>query len=235
LTTNPLSLYQIETTARTALLSSAGLPGLEAHAHLAPKPRHGWAPGVVPDGARAAAGLVLLYPIENRVHVLLTVRSHELSSHAGQVSFPGGRVEADETLPQAALRETAEEVGIAPAGVRVLGHLSTLYIPVSDFALHPILGTTSSRPPFRPATAEVSRILEASLDTLGTVGPRCGYRWRGPERFDVPYFEVAGERVWGATAMVLAEVLALIGTPVRDPWTGAAPSPPRGSAENSQR
>ena len=235
MTSNSLSLYQIEKTARTALQSSTGLPGLEAHAHLAPKPRHGWAPGVVPEGAREAAGLVLLYPIEKRVHVLLTVRSHGLSTHAGQVSFPGGRVEPEETLPEAALRETAEEVGVGPSIVRVLGQLSTLYIPVSDFALHPILGTTSSRPPFRSASEEVSRILEASLDNLAAAGPRRGYRWRGPERFHVPYFEVAGERVWGATAMILAEVLALIGTPVRDPWTSVATSPVHLSGETSGR
>ena len=84
-----------------------------------------------------AAALLLLYPLDDAPHVLLTVRAGRLTQHGGQVSLPGGGVEGTETVRDAALREATEEVGIDTAGVRILGALSTLYIPVSDFALHP--------------------------------------------------------------------------------------------------
>ena len=153
------SLYQIEAQIRAAL--DAPLPGAHAHLSLAPHPRRGWRPGHIPPGANTAAGLILLYPLDDRPHILLTVRAGDLALHAGQVSFPGGRIEGDETIPQAALREAAEEVGVDPDQVRVLGVLSTLYIPVSDFALHPVIGTTDQRPVFAAQTGEVGRILES--------------------------------------------------------------------------
>ena len=209
------SLYQIEAKARTAL--SARLPGAEAHLPLAPRPRHGWQPGHVPDGAKHAAGLVLLYPRSAQPHVVLTVRADRMAQHAGQVSLPGGALEPGETVDHAALREATEEVGLDKRSVRLLGTLSTLYIPVSHFALHPVVGVTDRCPVFRPATAEVGRLVEVPLE-LVSARPRRGYRWRGTERFEVPFFELGGERVWGATAMVLAELLAVLGAPAADPW-----------------
>ena len=185
---------------------------------MAPRPRHGWRPGFVPDQARQAAGLILIYPHDGCPHLVLTVRAGHLASHANQVSLPGGAVEADETVTEAALREAAEEIGVDPTRIQVLGALSTIYVPVSDFALHPVVGTTGTRPTFRPAASEVERILEVSLETLDASGPRRGYRWRGTDRFDVPYFELRNERVWGVTAMILAELLAVMARPAADPW-----------------
>ena len=199
----------------------APLPGAQAHLTLAPRPRHGWRPDLVPETARAAAGLVLLYPVDGRPHLILTVRAAALQLHAGQVSLPGGRVEADETVEQAALREASEEVGLRSEQVALLGRLSTLYIPASDFALHPVVGTTTSRPAFRAQVTEVGRLLEVDLSRLHADAPtRLGYRWRGPDVYEVPFVELAGERVWGATAMILAELMTIAGVPL----TGADPS-----------
>ena len=211
------SLYQIEATIRTAL--AAPLPGREAHATLAPRPHRGWEPGHIPEGARRAAGLLLLYPLYDAPHILLTVRANALPTHAGQVSLPGGELEGYETVAEAALREAGEEVGLESASVRVLGSLSTLYIPVSDFALHPVVGICDERPAWRAEIQEVDRLLEVRLDELlsGT-RLRRGGRWRRDQWFQVPYFEVGEERVWGATAMVLSELLAVLGSPARDPW-----------------
>lgn len=210
------SLYQIETKVRAGL--DTRLPGSDAHLALAPRPRLGWHPGEVPRGARVAAGLVLLYPHDDQPHIVLTVRAGKLAQHPGQVSLPGGGVNLGETVDEAALREAAEEVGVVGATVRLLGMLSVLYIPVSDFALHPVVGVSETRPSFRAEANEVGRMLEVPLTELATTGPRRGYRWRQDELFQVPYFELGGERVWGATAMVLAELLAVIGTPALDPF-----------------
>ena len=138
------TLYQIEEDIRDAL--DQPLPGSDAHLTLAPRPRRGWHPGQIPPGARTAAALVLLYPLAEEPHLLLTVRAGQLAQHAGQVSFPGGGLEPNETIDEAALRETQEEVGVDPNLVRLIGALSPLYIPVSDFALHPIVGVTHAPP-----------------------------------------------------------------------------------------
>ena len=210
-------LYQIDALLRSAF--RAPLPGGDAHLRLAPKPRPGWRPGVVPDHATPAAALVLLYPLDDAPHVLLTVRAGRLGKHAGQVSFPGGLIDAGESVRDAALREAFEEVGLDPAAVRVAGALSPLYITVSNFAIHPVAGIAASTPRLRPSAAEVARLLPVPLAALADPAKlRRGTRWRDDLPCDVPYFEVRNERVWGATAMVLAELLTLLDLAPRNPW-----------------
>ena len=194
------------------------MPGPEAQRLLAPKPRVGWKPGEWPSDCRHSGALLLLYPREARPHLLLTLRDLDLQNHAGQVSLPGGAVEPGENYDQAALREAREEVGIEPGSVRLLGALTPLHVPVSRFVVHPRVGVTDTRPQFRPERGEVARILEVPLDDLRNpaclgVEPR---RFRSGE-MDVPFFKLDGEKVWGATGIILAEFLALLGHPP-DPW-----------------
>jgi 8-oxo-dGTP pyrophosphatase MutT (NUDIX family) len=189
------------------------LPGPAAQARLAPRPRRSEPSGSPPREFRRGAGLLLLYPGEDgAARLLLTRRREDLPLHGGQVALPGGAVEPEESPVVAALREAREEVGVAGERVHVRGQLSPLAIPVSRFVLHPVLGTSQPRPDLRPNRAEVARILEVRLDELRD--PRRlrveGRRRDGLARI-VPYFAVEGERVWGATAMVLAELLALLG------------------------
>ena len=222
------SLYQIAAKINAAL--DRRLPGADAHLALAPRPRHGWRPGMLPAEARVAAGLILLYPSASSggtVQIVLTLRAETLGFHAGQVSLPGGAVEAGEGIPETALREAAEEIGLDPAHVSILGRLSHLYIPASDSVLHPVVGIARRRPAFRPSLDEVGRIIEVPVANLVADGPHRGYRWRDGQRVDIPYFELGGERVWGATAMVLSELRAAMGAPAADPWSAARPNATR--------
>ena len=211
------TLYQIEASIHDALTQP--LPGASAHCLLAPRPRHGWAPGQIPLEAKPSAALILLFPFSGEAYTLLTVRGDHLPQHAGQVSFPGGRLEPTETVENAALRESHEEVGLDPRRVRLIGKLSPLYIPASGFALFPVIGIADTRPKFLCKTTEVKRILEIPVGKLsGAEGLHLGYRWYKNDCYQVPYFDVEDERVWGATAMILGELLTVIGTSLRDPW-----------------
>jgi 8-oxo-dGTP pyrophosphatase MutT (NUDIX family) len=200
------------------------LPGAAADDGLAPVPRREWAPGFYPARVRYAAGLLLVFPKRNEetlpsprflpdcdhAHIILTVRADALR-HGGQVSLPGGVVDPGETFEQAALREAHEEVALPLGEVRVLGALTPLDIPVSGFRLHPIVAVHPTRPSLTPSDDEVARILEISLDEL--CNPEhfvTAQRERDGVRFSVPAFRVAGVEIWGATAMVLAEFLALL-------------------------
>lgn len=188
------------------------LPGLAAQLAAAPLPRpDAWRPGHFPRDAKQAAGLLLLYPVDDLPHLVLTVRSAVLPHHPGQVSLPGGALDEGETVERAALREAHEEVGIDPAQVRLLGCLTPVHVVISGFVLHPVIGLCERRPAFRNAAHEVARILEVPLDAL--LGPsrlRRERRWYQGREYDVPYFDLCGEKVWGATAMVLAELATLL-------------------------
>ena len=214
------------------------LPGPAAQDLLAPVPRRNWPAGFTPAKIRHAAGLLLVFPgptsnaelaesaekenslrsprstSSDQAQIVLTVRADALR-HGGQVSLPGGVVEPGETHEQAALREAHEEVALPLAPVRVLGALTPLDIPVSGFRLHPIVAATGARPLLTPADSEVAQILEIPvhdlLDSANFVRTR---RERDGVRYVVPVFRVSGHDVWGATAMVLAEFLALLG------WSG---------------
>jgi 8-oxo-dGTP pyrophosphatase MutT (NUDIX family) len=201
------------------------LPGLDAQLRMAPAPRIGWDPLRFPEGAHDGAALLLVYPTfaeatvgrphDDALHLALTVRGSGLRNHTGQVSLPGGRVERGETIEAAAVREAQEEIGVDPQTVEVLGRLTPLHIPVSGFLLHPVVGFTSMRPAFQRAEWEVARIIEAPVSVLSDPAVlKREIRTRIVKGqsvdVDVPYFDIDGEKVWGATAMVLAEFCAIL-------------------------
>ncbi len=204
----------LELTERLSRDWTTPLPGAPAQALMAPQRRGDWPVGVDPSAARHAAGLLLLFPVDDRAHVILTVRSAHVR-HSGQVSLPGGVIEAGETVEQAALREAHEEIALATADVRLHGRLTPLDIPVSGFRLHPVVASLPQAPAVQPSDREVARILQVPVGTL--LDPAT-VRWRpmrrGTVTLDVPGFEVDEAVIWGATAMVLAEFLAVLG------WTG---------------
>jgi 8-oxo-dGTP pyrophosphatase MutT (NUDIX family) len=165
---------------------------------------------------REAGVLALLHPQEDEWVLVLTVRREELPDHGGQISFPGGQREGDETLQETALREAHEEVSLDPSSVVVLGPLTPLYIPPSNFCVHPFLGMVEHAPALTPTDREVGQVLRASLPVLLDPATRIVEPWTlHGQTVDVPYFDVNGHTVWGATAMMLAEALAVI----EDVWT----------------
>ena len=189
------------------------LPGLPAQMQMAPRPRTPLDPSATPDALRQAAALLLVYEQEGQWHIPLTVRGSALRQHTGQVSLPGGRIDPGETPEQAALREAYEEVGLMPDAVDVLGILTPLPIAVSGHLLHPVVGFASHRPQFVIAEHEVARLLEVPLSQLQPELVRWERRMRSHpplESMDVPFFQVDDAQVWGATAMVLAEFIALV-------------------------
>ena len=190
------------------------LPGPAAHAGMAPLGRDPDLSVLDPEGknGRLAATLVLLYPGSDASPMfVLTERQASLRDHSGQISLPGGSRDGHETAEETARREAYEEVGVDPDALDVLGRLTPLYIPPSGFSVTPVVAALDHRPPFTPHEAEVARLLEVPLvDLLDPGSRRSSRRSVRGGAFDVPYFELAGHEVWGATAMMLAEFAAVV-------------------------
>ncbi len=156
--------------------------------------------------------LILLYPADDQIRTVLILRQTYDGVHSGQVSFPGGRQEkTDNSILETALRESFEEVNIDPLNVTVIGTLSEMYIPPSNFQVLPVVGYSEIRPDFKPDKSEVEKIIETNLDFLFDKNLRKetllnirGYR------INAPYFDVQGHIVWGATAMILNELKEVI-------------------------
>jgi 8-oxo-dGTP pyrophosphatase MutT (NUDIX family) len=204
-----MTLGDVEARLREAI--ATGLPGLEGQLPMAPQPRPGWPAREMPADTRLAAALLLLVPTDRGPALVLTKRAADLPQHPGQVSLPGGAVEPGERIDAAALREAEEEIGIDPAAVRIVGALTPLHIPVSGFAVHPIAGVCDRRQTFHADHREVERVVEIAVRDL--LEPGCVKRTtreRDNRLYEVPYFDLAGEQVWGATAMILSEFLAVI-------------------------
>lgn len=190
-------------------------PGWQAQVLMTPDPYRLKKPPVhKQESCRRSAVMVLLVQDEETatVQVTLTVRSKALKHHAGQVSFPGGGIDPGETVVEAALRESQEEVGINPADVEILGELTHLYIPVSNNLMFPIVGCVNSDVTFYPDPREVHEVFTVPVSTLfdRTIVQQKDWTIQG-KATSFPYWNIHGEvPVWGATAMILSELVELI-------------------------
>ncbi|MBP6512700.1 MAG: CoA pyrophosphatase [Bacteroidia bacterium] len=198
-----------------ALRMEKGLPGQGAHEKMAPMHRKSLSESeLFNTGYRTAAVLALLVPdpINSIPRIVLIERSEGPVSHSGQISFPGGKREGDEDLLVTALREANEELGIQANQVSLLGGLTSLYIPPSNFLVHPFLGYMNEIPEFILSEAEVKRVLLLPLSSFldqGNVSIEV-FKSSNGSTVEAPTYRIDDVTIWGATAMMMAEISSLI-------------------------
>ena len=179
---------------------------------MSPRPRPGDIYPLPPEIQPKEAGvLLLLFPVDHDLHFFLTRRTDTVETHKGQISLPGGAQEAGESLQETAVREICEELNLRASGLQVLGALSPVYIPVSGFRVTPFIAFTTERPECHPEPGEVVEIIETSLETILDEKNRLEEDWeiRGI-KIRVPFFQINGHKVWGATAMMLGELVEML-------------------------
>jgi 8-oxo-dGTP pyrophosphatase MutT (NUDIX family) len=189
------------------------LPGIEAQIKMAHADR--MIPKEAPSEAKLAAVLLLLVKVNKSWHVLFVERVGRSGDvHSNQIAFPGGKMEiTDATLLHTALRETWEEIGIPNEKIRFLGRLTPLYIPVSNFHMHPFVGVMDTLPVFTIQPNEIKQVFTFPLIKLKNPNTVKITDIRINEKLtltDIPYYDVNKKVLWGATAMVISEFLNVL-------------------------
>lgn len=189
------------------------LPGLQAHRSMAPPGRLDHVKRYVPrPDARLSGVLILMYPEANTLHFPLIIRPENTGVHSGQVALPGGRKDQeDQDVIETALREAWEEIGVNVGRSQVLGKLSEIYIPVSNFIVYPTIAYLDEKPKFLPSIHEVAQMLHINLeDFQQEEKKKQGEVQVRNHRIQTPYYDLEGKIVWGATAMILAEFQSIL-------------------------
>lgn len=186
------------------------LPGQKAQMKMAPVHRFDFPEPE--ETAKPSSILILFYPHSNSVYTVLIKRASYNGHHSGQVSFPGGKFEeGDKSLIDTALREANEEVGVKYNDVKVLGNISSLLIPVSNMMVLPIIGYAEKRPDFVHDPVEVDEILEIDLKELADPQNVQNKKIKIENReITAPYYDIKNQFVWGATAMIISELLEIL-------------------------
>ena len=188
---------------------SQSLPGQTVQFQMAPSFRPNFPDKLNPTQAGV---MLLLYSNPVELNLVFIKRAEYPGAHSGQISFPGGKYESiDLNLVSTALRETEEEIGIHASEIKVLGALTSLYIPASEFEVYPIVGFLPDKPIFNIDEGEVQYIIEVNVTYLlnpaiKSIKPFANDRYQG----HIPYFNIEGNEVWGATAMILNEFLEIV-------------------------
>lgn len=189
------------------------LPGADAHEPLRATPTGLIKPKfehLVPP--KPGSVLILMYWDNGQLKFPLTKRPEYLGAHSGQISFPGGKAEANEDAIQTALREAEEEIGISGNQVRIIGKLSNFFVIPSNFMVTPVVGFLEGKPIFTPQESEVTRILEGDLEQVVRDDAVLTKEIVAARIYPMfaPHFEIEGEVVWGATAMMLNEFRVVV-------------------------
>lgn len=189
------------------------LPGRGAQSAMAPSLR----PNIHPSGRRygikrQSAVMILIYPEADELKFVCIKRPEYDGPHGGQISLPGGKYDlSDKDLVTTAVRETFEEVGVMVRQSEIMGQLTKLYIPVSNIDVNPYVALIPEKPLFIADEKEVDYLIEISLSQL--MDSRNIYREKrmiAHQMVTVPYFLFGEEKIWGATAMILSEFLAVL-------------------------
>ena len=191
------------------------LPGIEAQQKMMPlhRLRKIYDNLDLITDAKLSSVLILLYPHEGQIYIPLTKRHDYKGTHGGQISLPGGKVdENDKDRIYTALREAEEEIGVASSDVTVIGTLSEIYIPPSNFKVLPVIGYINQRLDFVREEYEVEQIIETPLVKLLDESNHKAKDMSVPigTLKQVPYFDVDGHVVWGATAIILSEFVHIL-------------------------
>lgn len=186
------------------------LPGSAAHQRMLPAFRAATSLDVS-DNARESGVLILLYPQQQRTHLVLIQRSEDGGNHSGQIALPGGKRElSDRDIVHTALREASEEVSLDPQNIEIAGQLSPLYVSVSNFLIQPVVAFADAQPRLQRSDYEVARIIYPDLEQLfaSRQTERIIIPSRGDNRFwEAPVYKLdTATIVWGATAMILSEL-----------------------------
>jgi len=183
------------------------LPGWKAQRHLMPEGRELEA---LSDNLHPAAVLISLYQQDGEWVFPLIRRTVDDFAHSGQIALPGGRRDGVENDTETALREAYEEVNILPEQVEIIGMTSVLPIPVSNHLVQPVVGFTRRKPDFIPEPREVAEIFTVSIKSLCEWDIQYELRHYKNRDWEIPFFEMNGHKIWGATAMILSEFRTLI-------------------------
>ena len=186
------------------------LPGLQGQMDMAPVSRKSGRYQIKSNNARKSAVLILLYPKDGNICFPLIKRPDYDGVHSGQIAFPGGKVEKeDKNIVETALRETHEEIGVKVGEEDVIGQLTDLYISPSNFLVTPVVSFLTEEPAFMPDKVEVEEVVVASLDVISNSATRKEKEIviNNKYKLNAPYFDIQGHVVWGATAMMLSELL----------------------------
>lgn len=192
-------------------LIDAKLPAFEAHIKMAPLDRLESLKNIDfgDNNPRIAAVLMLFYPKNDTTHLVLIVRNSYEGVHSAQIAFPGGKYEHDDDdFAYTALRETQEEVGIHPDKIEILKPFTELYIPPSNFMVHPFLGISKEELVFVPEPSEVAEIIELPLSIFlsDAIVVDTNLSTSYADNISIPAFKIENHIVWGATAMMLSEL-----------------------------
>lgn len=191
-----------------------GLPGIDAQNRMSPILSGGDKYREVPDNHKKAGVLALIYPKDDQLHLAFIVRSSrdKRDKHAGQIGFPGGQYEPIDTdMKATAIRETYEEIGVVPDDIKIISPLTELYVFASNFLVSPYLGYIHYKPKFELQPSEVEELLEVPLSMFNDdIKETKNFNVRGGEIKDVPFYNLGGHTLWGATAMIMSEIEDII-------------------------
>jgi 8-oxo-dGTP pyrophosphatase MutT (NUDIX family) len=192
------------------------LPGIDSHLKMAPKPRVSellQTKDKIPT-ARQSAVMILLFPDNGQLKTVFIKRSEYDGIHSGQIAFPGGQYEeSDDNFKTTALRETFEEIGVSSDKIEIIGQLTDLFIPPSNFVVKAFAGYCKQKPKYVSDKKEVQTVIEVAIDELADEQYKHEKEFisgQGESKIRAPYFHIQNIEIWGATAMIVSELLDIL-------------------------